>query len=135
MLQSCFITTSRKNYRETQKNAQSAKINNRKNFVPHGTPTKVALYRPSIIIFIYVQFQFKQFNETRGLGLCPVWEWVQQGYFLSYAVSNFSFSYNTLFLSSLGFMAVQYTPSGVQLIKFHLKLRGNLDVRFLLSDV
>ena len=28
-------------------------------------------------------------------------------------VVNFSFSYNTLFLSSLGFMAVQYIPSGV----------------------
>ena len=28
---------------------------------------------------------------------------------------NFSFSYNTLFLSSLGFMAAQYTPSGVWL--------------------
>ena len=28
-------------------------------------------------------------------------------------VVNFSFSYNTLFLSSLGFMAAQYTPSGV----------------------
>ena len=28
-------------------------------------------------------------------------------------VVNFSFSYNTLFLSSLGFMADQYTPSGV----------------------
>ena len=26
---------------------------------------------------------------------------------------NFSFSYNTLFLSSLGFMAAHYTPSGV----------------------
>ena len=28
---------------------------------------------------------------------------------------NFSFSYNTLFLSSLGFVATQYTPSGVSL--------------------
>ena len=28
-------------------------------------------------------------------------------------VVNFSFSYNTYFLSSLGFMAAQYTPSGV----------------------
>ena len=28
-------------------------------------------------------------------------------------VVNFSFSCNTLFLSSLGFMATQYTPSGV----------------------
>ena len=28
-------------------------------------------------------------------------------------VVNFSFSYNTLFLSSLGFMAAQYTSSGV----------------------
>ena len=28
-------------------------------------------------------------------------------------VVKFSFSYNTLFLSSLGFMAAQYTPSGV----------------------
>ena len=26
---------------------------------------------------------------------------------------NFSFSYNTIFLSSLGFIAAQYTPSGV----------------------
>ena len=26
---------------------------------------------------------------------------------------NFSFSYDTLFLSGLGFMAAQYTPSGV----------------------
>ena len=28
-------------------------------------------------------------------------------------VVNFSFSDNTLFLSSLGFMGAQYTPSGV----------------------
>ena len=28
-------------------------------------------------------------------------------------VVNFSFSYNTSFLSSLGFIAAQYTPSGV----------------------
>ena len=28
-------------------------------------------------------------------------------------VVNFSFSYNTLFLSSLGFMGAQDTPSGV----------------------
>ena len=28
-------------------------------------------------------------------------------------VVNLSFSYNTLFLSSLGFMAAQYTPSSV----------------------
>ena len=28
-------------------------------------------------------------------------------------VVNFSFSYITLFLSSLGFMAAQYSPSGV----------------------
>ena len=28
-------------------------------------------------------------------------------------IVNFSFSYNTYFLSSLGFMAAQYTPSGV----------------------
>ena len=28
-------------------------------------------------------------------------------------VVNFLFSNNTLFLSSLGFMAAQYTPSGV----------------------
>ena len=27
-------------------------------------------------------------------------------------VVNFSFSYNTYFLSSLGFMVAQYTPSG-----------------------
>ena len=28
-------------------------------------------------------------------------------------VANLSFSYNILFLSSLGFMAAQYAPSGV----------------------
>ena len=28
-------------------------------------------------------------------------------------VVNFSFSYNTIFLSSLGFIAAQYTPSGI----------------------
>ena len=30
---------------------------------------------------------------------------------------NSSFSYNTLFLSSLGFMAAQHTPSGVYFAK------------------
>ena len=55
-------------------NAQSAKINSRKNFMPHGTPTQLVLYRPSIIIIIYLQFQFKQFDKTSGLGWCPAWE-------------------------------------------------------------
>ena len=34
---------------------------------------------------------------------------------LSVFMVNFSFSYNTLFLSSLGFVAAQYAPSGVSL--------------------
>ena len=50
------------------------KINSRKNFVPHGTPTQLVLYRPLIIIIIYLLFQFKTFNETRELGRCPVRE-------------------------------------------------------------
>ena len=42
--------------------------------MPHGTATQLVLYRPSIIIIIYLQFQFKQFNETRGLERCPARE-------------------------------------------------------------
>ena len=107
-LHSCFITPGRKNqFRETEKNAQSAKINSRKTFAPHGTPTQLVLYRPSIIIIIYLQFQFNQFNETCRLGWCPARECrfsrikLTAGLLLPFircqlsVVVNFSFSYNT----------------------------------------
>ena len=69
-------------FSETEKNPQSAKINSRNNFVPHGTPSQLVLYRPSIIIIISLQSQFKQFYETRGLGWFPGWELPgQRGYF------------------------------------------------------
>ena len=43
------------------------------NFVQHGTPTQLVLYRPSIIIIIHLQFQFKQFNEIRRGQSGSVW--------------------------------------------------------------
>ena len=74
-----------------QKKSPIAKINSRKTFVSHGTPTQLVLCRPSIIMIIYLQSQFKQFNETRWLGWCPRWECrfrrVTCYLFFSYALS------------------------------------------------
>ena len=77
------------------------------------------LYPPSIIIIIYLQ---SQSSLMRPVGWCGV----RDGNGFSRVISsfhtlsaclfwlNFSFSYNTLFLSSLGFMAAQYTTSSAQ---------------------
>ena len=76
------------------------------------------LYRPSIFIIIYLQSQPSLMRPVGWGGVRDL-----NGFsrlllpFIRCQLSvpvNFSFSYNTLFLSSLGFMAAQYTTSGAQ---------------------
>ena len=52
-------------------------------------------------------------DGNAGLAALPVTSSFQTLSLELSVLVKFSFSYNTLFLSSLGLMAAQYTPSGV----------------------